>query len=218
MNLFKEMCSFSGWNLFGGIADVGYKQGTNIILNIFCGVTLNAAMGITNQIRAAVYTFVSNLQTAANPQIIKLYASKDILSFHNLICSISKYSVYLMLFLSIPLILNMELILNLWLKNPPEYSVVFSQLILVFCILDSLSGPLWTAMQATGQIRSFMMVTSLCLLLILKLTSQENHFHYFCYINSSTINCSLKKIFYLLFTISKYFLYALFHNSLSNGL
>ena len=170
MNLFKEMCSFSGWNLFGGIADVGYKQGTNIILNIFCGVTLNAAMGITNQIRAAVYTFVSNLQTAANPQIIKLYASKDILSFHNLICSISKYSVYLMLFLSIPLILNMELILNLWLKNPPEYSVVFSQLILVFCILDSLSGPLWAAMQATGQIRSFMMVTSLCLLLNLPLT------------------------------------------------
>ncbi len=169
-DLFKEMSSFASWNLFGGIADVGYKQGTNIILNIFCGVVLNATMGIVNQIRTAVYTFVSNLQTAANPQIIKLYASKDIPNFHKLICSISKYSVYLMLFLSVPLILNMEFVLNLWLKNPPEYSVVFSQLILIFCILDSLSGPLWTAMQAMGQIRSFMMVTSFCLLLNLPFT------------------------------------------------
>lgn len=168
--LLKEMSAFSGWNIFGGIADVGYKQGTNIILNIFCGVTLNAALGITNQIRTAIYSFVSNLQIAANPQIIKSYAEQDCERVHALVCSISKYSYFLMLLLAIPLIINMDYLLRLWLINPPEHSVTFSQLILIFCLFDSLSGPLWASMQATGEIRNYLLWTSSMLLLNLPLT------------------------------------------------
>lgn len=168
--LLKEMTTFSGWNILGGIADVGYKQGTNIILNIFCGVTLNAALGITNQIRTAIYSFVSNLQVAANPQIIKSYAEKNSERVHSLVCSISKCSFFLMLFLAIPLIINMDYLLRLWLINPPEHSVTFVQLILVFCLFDSLSGPLWTSMQATGKIRNYLLWTSSMLLLNLPLT------------------------------------------------
>lgn len=170
LGLLKEMTAFSGWNVFGGVADVGYKQGTNIILNIFCGVSLNAAMGITNQVRAAIYNFVSNLQTAANPQIIKTYSQGDYAHFRTLVFSISKYSYFLMLLMVIPLILNMDYILRLWLKNPPDHSTSFSQLILIFCLIDSLTGPLWTAMQATGKIKQYMIVTSICLLLNLPLT------------------------------------------------
>lgn len=164
-SLLKEMTIFSGWNVFGGIADVGYKQGTNIILNIFYGVALNAVMGITNQIRVAVYTFISNLQTAANPQIIKSYATNDMHHFKTLVCGISKYSYFLMLILAIPIFLNMDFILTLWLKNPPPHSTNFAQLILIFCLVDSLSGPLWTSMQATGKIKNYLLITSFCLLL-----------------------------------------------------
>lgn len=170
VELLKEMTAFSGWNVFGGVADVGYKQGTNIILNIFCGVALNAAMGITNQVRSAIYNFVSNLQTAANPQIIKTYSKGEFSQFKTLVFSISKYSYFLMLLMALPLMLNMDYVLRLWLKNPPEYSTSFSQLILIFCLIDSLTGPLWTAMQATGKIKQYMIVTSLCLLLNLPVT------------------------------------------------
>jgi O-antigen/teichoic acid export membrane protein len=75
--LFVELTSFSVWNLFGGLADVGYKQGTNIILNLFGGVSINAVLGITNQIRNAVVSFIGNLQLAVNPQIVKSYALGD---------------------------------------------------------------------------------------------------------------------------------------------
>ncbi len=163
--LLAELTNFSGWNLFGGLADVGYKQGTNIILNLFFGVTVNAALGITNQIRNAVFSFVSNLQLAANPQIVKSYAAGEMDYFKTLVHRISKYSYFLMLILTFPVILNIDLVLKIWLKNPPEYTAIFAVLTLIFCLIDSLTGPLWVAMQAGGKIQLFQIVTSICLLL-----------------------------------------------------
>lgn len=168
--LLKEMSSFSGWNLFGGVADVGYKQGTHFILNIFCGVALNATMGIINQIRTAIFSFTSNLQVAANPQIIKSYTTGDYSYYQDLVFRISKYSYFLMLLICVPVILNADYLLHLWLKNPPEYTTSFTILILIFCLVDSLTGPLWTSMQATGNIRIYQIATSLCLLLNLPLS------------------------------------------------
>lgn len=71
------MLSFSGWNMFASIADIGYKQGSNIILNMFFGVTLNAAIGIATTVRGTIGSFCGNMMVAANPQIIKNYALKE---------------------------------------------------------------------------------------------------------------------------------------------
>lgn len=166
----REMLTFSGWSLFGGVADIGWQQGTNIILNMFYGVTLNAAMGITNQVRTAVYSFVGNLQSAANPQIIKAYASRDYLHFHTLIYAISKYSFYLMLFFAIPLIVNMDFILGLWLGTPPDHANSFTILILIFSTIGALGGPLWVSIQATGDVKNYNIIVSSILLLNLPVT------------------------------------------------
>lgn len=167
---FKQMISFSGWNLFGSIADIGYKQGTNIILNLFYGVALNAAMGIATTVRASVYSFISNIQVAANPQIIKSYALGNDTYYSNLLYRISKYSYYLMLFLAVPTIVNISYILKLWLGEAPDYTSSLIILGLVFCLIDCLHGPLWTSMQATGNIRNYQFVISTVLLLNLPLS------------------------------------------------
>ncbi len=160
----KPILSFSGWNMFNGVADIGWQQGTNIILNLFYGVTLNAAMGITNQVRSAVYSFVANLQTAANPQIIKAYANGEKHRFEMLLYTISKYSFLLMLFFSVPLCFNMEYVLQLWLVDVPEHAVVFTILILIFSMTDTLSGPLWISVQANGNVKVFSIIYSILLL------------------------------------------------------
>lgn len=165
-----ELTAFSGWSLFGGLADVGYKQGTSVLLNIFFGVSINAAFGITNQVRNAVFSFVANLQIAANPQIIKSFAASNYDYFKSLIFRISKYSYFLMLILVAPIIFNIELILSIWLTNPPPYTYDFVVLILIFTLVDSLSGPQWVAMQASGKIKLFQVITSLCLLLNLPIS------------------------------------------------
>ena len=162
--LLKPILSFSGWNLFNGIADIGWQQGTNIILNMFYGVTLNATMGITNQVRTAIYSFVVNLQMAANPQIIKAYGTNNQKRFEQLVYTISKYSYLLMLFFTIPLCFNMEYVLQLWLVDVPDYTVSFTILILIFSLTDTLSGPLWISVQANGNVKMFSIVYSIILL------------------------------------------------------
>ncbi len=166
---FRKMMTFSGWNMFIGVSDMGWQQGTNIILNIFYGVGLNATMGITNQVRNAVFSFVTNLQTAINPQIIKSYANNEKERFMTLVLAASKYSCFLMLLFAIPLLMNMEFILNLWLVVPPDHSVSFVSLILIFCVLDSIVGPLWISNQATGDVKVYSISVSFILLLNLPL-------------------------------------------------
>lgn len=168
--LLKPILSFSGWNLFNGVADIGWQQGTNIILNMFFGVTLNATMGITNQVRTAIYSFVVNLQMAANPQIIKAYGTKDKKRFEQLVYTISKYSFLMMLFFTVPLCLNMEYVLQLWLVNVPDYTVNFTILILIFSLTDTLSGPLWISVQANGNVKVFSIVYSIILLFNIPVT------------------------------------------------
>lgn len=172
--LLRDMLSFSGWNLFGGIADIGYKYGTGFILNAFFGVTLNATMGLVNQIRTNVYSFTSNLQVAANPQIVKSYTTGEQQAFDKLVCRISKFSYFLMFMVILPILLNLSFLLNLWLVDLPPYCVMFAALSLVFCLIDCLHGTQWVAMQACGKLRNYQIVISIILLLNLPVT-------YVCY-------------------------------------
>ncbi len=158
--LFKTLISFSGWSLFGSIANVGSKQGTNILLNIFFGVTVNAAMGIANQVNNALNGFVQNFQTAFRPQIIKSFAARDSKYLMQLIFQTSKYSFFLLYFITLPILLNTELVLQLWLKTVPDYAIGLVRLILIYSLLETISGPLWMTIQATGKIRNYQIIIS----------------------------------------------------------
>ena len=121
---FKEMFSFSGWSLFGSLANLAAQQGLNILINIFYGVTVNAAAGIANQVSTNVYGFISNFQTAFQPQIVKTYAAKEIERFHKLIFQTSKFSYFLVLVLVLPILFTIDGILDIWLKEVDRKSVV----------------------------------------------------------------------------------------------
>jgi O-antigen/teichoic acid export membrane protein len=170
MSTVKSFAKFMGWNTLTSISDIGYQQGSAIILNIFHGVTLNATMGIANQVKSAVFSFTRSVQMAANPQIIKSYANGALTEFNQLFCRISRISFYLILFLGLPLMVNTEFILDLWLTVIPPSAVIFVRLMLVFCILDSLTGPLWVTIQAAGQLKYYQIVISVVWLLSLPAT------------------------------------------------
>lgn len=156
----KELVSFSGWSLFGAVANVANTQGTNIVLNIFTNVTVNAAMGIANQVNAAVYSFVSNFQIAFNPQLVKSYAAGEKEEFQMLVFRTSKFSFLLLWLIVLPLSLNLETVLTLWLKNVPDYSVGFVQLILVCSLVDCMTYPIAVAVQASGNIKFYQIIIS----------------------------------------------------------
>ncbi len=164
--LIKEILGFTGWNLWGSCAYIAFTQGINILLNIFFGPTVNAARGVAAQVQNAVLQFSVNFQTALNPQIIKSYAQKDLAYMHKLVYSSSKFTFFLLLLLTLPILLETETILSIWLKQVPEYAVPFLRLILCISIVDAISNPLMVSATATGQVKLYQSVCGGILLAI----------------------------------------------------
>ena len=160
--LLKEITSFAGWNFLGNGSWILNNQGVNILINIFFGVTLNAARGIATQVDNMVQNFVRNFMTALNPQITKSYAAGNLGYMHKLIFAGAKYSAFLMLFFVIPICLETELILQLWLGDiVPDYAPIFVRLTLLSSMCVILGNTLITAVFATGKIRNYELVMGL---------------------------------------------------------
>ena len=156
--LVKEMANFAGWNFFGTLSSSLRLQGVDVVINIFFGPTVNAAKGIATSVNSAVNGFVTNMMMAVNPQIIKSYSSGDREYMMNLINQSARYSFYLLFLFALPVILNTDYILHLWLGFTPSYSVRFIQFVLLLTMLEALSNPLETGMMATGNIRNYQII------------------------------------------------------------
>lgn len=154
-DLLKKMFGFIGWAFWGNAAVVVKDQGMTMLLNIFCGTVVNAAQGVANQVNATVTRFVSNFMTAVNPQITKMYASGDYNSMNKLIIRSTKFSAFLMLILIIPIIVNIDDLLSIWLVKVPVYTSSFVSLILFYSFVQCFTGGLITATLANGKIKSY---------------------------------------------------------------
>lgn len=168
-SLFKEMFSFAGWNLFGNGSYLLRNQGVDILLNLFFGVTVNAAKGICNHVQAAVYQFVSNFQMAITPQLTMSVAQKDYGRTHTLVFQGGRFSFYMLSLFAVPLIVSAPEILSLWLVEVPEYSIIFIRWTLLYLLLDSLSRFLITSVLAYGKIKKYQIVVGGTKLLTLPL-------------------------------------------------
>lgn len=162
----KEMFSFAGWNLFGGLAVLGRNQGVAIIINLFLGTVTNAAYGIANHINGALASFSNTFQKAINPQLMKSEGMKNRERLLRISYASSMYSVLALSFFSIPLIIEMSDVLFLWLgENIPPYTMQLSRYILIMTIVYQYSAGIMSAIQAAGNIRNYQ-ITMGCLILI----------------------------------------------------
>ena len=159
--LFRELINFTGWNVLGSVCSLLYIQGINILFNFFYGVILNAAFGITNQVNNVITQFVNNFNVALSPQINKAYIYDDHSNLHNLIIKGAKFSFFLFFVISIPLILNMEFILILWLKNVPDYTVDFCKVLLITSLIVSMQIPFNQAIIASGKVKQLNIISAI---------------------------------------------------------
>lgn len=160
--LLKEMTGFAGWHILSDGSWALNNYGVNVLMNVFwgpvTGLILNASRGIATQVDNIVQSFVRNFMTALNPQITKSYASGDFVYMHKLVIAGAKYSFFLMLFFAIPICLETELILNLWLDVVPDYAIIFVQLTLLSSMCTMLGHTLIASVLATGKIRNYELV------------------------------------------------------------
>ena len=160
-NLLKSMGSFAGWTMIGDAAGVLKNYGTNIIANVYCGTIVNAANGIAFQVNNAITGFSNNFTTAVSPQIIKKYSRNQIDEAYKLVMTTSRLSFMLLFFISAPIIAETPLILKLWLKVVPDYTVIFVRLILIQSLVEIMALPLVTLQRATGKMRNYQLVVGI---------------------------------------------------------
>jgi O-antigen/teichoic acid export membrane protein len=167
--MLMSMVSFSGWNMLGALSYSMKNQGINILLNMFFGPVVNAARGISFQVFTAINGFVTNFQVAFRPQMIKSYAQGDINYVIKMLYFVSKLSFFLIYVISLPVLLEIDMILRIWLggNNIPPDTSLFTRLVILTGIVDAFATPLSTVVHATGKVKWFQIVTSSIMILVI---------------------------------------------------
>lgn len=163
--LYKEMVSFSGWTMFGAVANVGKTQGCAIIINYFFGTLVNAAYAIAHQVETFIMMFARSLGSAAVPQTTKSFSAGDVQRSISLTSRISKYTFVLMALISFPVILEIDFLLSLWLKEVPEGASEFCRLIILGNLLGCLGEGVPNIINACGKIKAYQVVVHTVLIL-----------------------------------------------------
>ena len=166
----SEMLTFASWSFLNHFSGITITQGLNLLLNAFFGPTINAARALATQLQNAISGFAVNFQTALNPQITKSFAKNDINYMHNLIIISSKFSYFILFIFILPVFIETNFILSLWLKTVPEHTIIFVRIILLTTLFDVISNPLLISAQATGNIKKLNVILSLVRLTILPLS------------------------------------------------
>lgn len=164
--LLKKLSSFMGWNLFGTATGVLNVQGQAILLNIFFGPLVNAAKAIADNVNRLVNTFVSNFYMAVGPQIVKTYANEERDNTLRIVLYSSKLGFFLIALIGVPIIFNMEPLLQLWLgkEQVTDYMVSFSQLTLVLAMIQSFEYAITQTVRATGDIKNYQIVVGVLMI------------------------------------------------------
>ena len=169
--LLKNLIRFSGWNLFGSLAHVGEGAGLNLLLGMFFSPAINAARGVSYQVRSGVLSFFQNFQIAARPQVIKYYAQGNVPEMLSLTNQISKFSFMLLWMINLPFLFTADYFITLWLGDGlPSYAPVFTNITLVTTLIECFSGPIGTLVHATGRMRNYQVIASFVILLIIPIS------------------------------------------------
>lgn len=155
--LFKDMASFAGWNFLANTGSTLSNEGINMLLNVFGGPIVNAARGITYQVRAAMEMFIGNVNKATDPYAMKLYAREDMDGYYRMMFAISKILFSAYVCMAIPIFFFTEEILQLWLGQVPEYASIFIKLILVHGVIRSYLSPLNHLFYSANKVKYYQM-------------------------------------------------------------
>lgn len=150
---FKPILGFTGWNLLGSFSSMAITNAATVMISFFFGPALVTARAISGQVKSQVVSFINNFRIAVNPQVLKRYAAGDVESSKRLLFLSTNVSFYLMLIITLPLLFETELVLKLWLKIVPPYTVEFLRITLLEVLFVVYDLSFYMIFQATGRLK-----------------------------------------------------------------
>ncbi|MBR2196061.1 MAG: lipopolysaccharide biosynthesis protein [Salinivirgaceae bacterium] len=189
---FTELISFTGWETIGGMAIVARNYGINVLINMFFGPVLNTPRQIAQKVYMSILQLQTNFYMAFKPQIVKSYASQAIDEMQDLLCKSIRVSYYLLFAVGLPILLETQFVLDIWLKDVPNYTVLFTQLMIINGLFDISMTPLGAAIQASGKIKWYSIFYGTIMLMILPIS----------YIGLKVLRWSVISVFYIPIAVS----------------
>ena len=165
--LVREMGAYAGWDTIGCLTITAQQQGLNILVNAFFGLIYNAAYGIASQVIGAVNQFVGNFTTASTPQIMKLYHSGNFQEMKRMVSLSSYLAAFLLMFFAVPLFIEVDFVLSVWLGEYPEYASIFIRIFLIQSVVTAMSRPIVATVHAIGLVKRHNLTSCTIVLMIL---------------------------------------------------
>lgn len=157
---YKDIVSFSGWVAYGAVAYVGKAQGAAVLVNLFFSTIMNTALGIANTVNRLVGLLSRSASQSIDPQIMKSYTSGNRERSDYLLALSTKITFFVMFLVSVPFLTDCKWILSIWLKEVPEYAVIFTILLIIDNLVDSLNSGVKSIIFASGKIKLFQIIPS----------------------------------------------------------
>ncbi len=171
LKMVKSLGSFTGWNLFETIARLLKDQGCNLLFNFFFGTVINAARGVANQVTYAFTGIVESTIMASRPQMVQSYAQGKVKTSTSMFYTLSKGTLFLVYLLSLPVFLEIDYILHLWLgASIPECASILIRLSIIVTLFDKLASPVTALIHATGNIKKYHICSGLLNIIVLPLS------------------------------------------------
>lgn len=157
---YKEILGFSAWVGFGAVAWVGKSQGAALLVNMFFNTVMNTALGIANSLSSLMGQFAQSVAQPIAPQITKTFVTGNRERCDQLLVFSTKITFLIMLLISSPFLVECEWILGLWLGQVPPFAVLFTQLMIIDALVDSLNSGIKNIIFASGNIKMFQIIPS----------------------------------------------------------
>lgn len=171
VSFIKDMLSYSGWMLLDPFAYTVRGQGCNMALNYYFGPVVNSAYGVSNQAANTLESFSINISTSFKPQIIQSYAAGEHDRMWKLFYSMSRIIYVLKLLICIPILLEADYLLHIWLgQDCPTAAITFTQLLVISGVINGFAHPMTTVITASGRIKNYMLITSFVVCMILPIS------------------------------------------------
>lgn len=159
----KQMFSFSGWSLFGSLGYFARAQFPPALLNSFFNpikyAFVNASYQVGGTLASYTQSMSSSLMGAFSPQIATLAGANDSGALVKTSLRASKFGTFLTLLFAIPLSLEADYLLLIWLKNTPLLASAFCRIILLQAIIDNITFGHTSAIMASGKIKWYQLTT-----------------------------------------------------------
>ena len=158
--LLKQMLTFSGWDSLGNVSAVINNHGLSVLLNMFFGTAINASRGLAATVSSTISNFVSGFITAAEPQLAKFYAKGEMDKFERLIFNVSQYTLFMLAIIAVPVILELDYVLKLWLKDVPNYTATFVKITVISTFIQYSNIMILKGIVAIGRVKQITTMTT----------------------------------------------------------